>query len=583
MVQEALPAMAHRPVSRQRAKNSFMLASIALLAMLLLSACGVDPQTQQNTHANKAQLDAQIAHAKSIGVPNSMLQPIIQQENQLSNTNAPMSLFFDGQAGTNYYNNLTQRYHMLTLQVQGMEAQATQQLDYQASENIQSLENVLATRQSQQFVEVKTFQNQLEQDQKQLAKAQTPKDYIQISMSAVKSTLALNLMGPAYNDLSTFQQDVKQLQSSHVDTTAFAQEEQQDLQAFRSAVLPDDFSNLINLLQTQIQTTSDVSTQAIPYVGAAKLQQFSQDIAQLKQYGQSTTPYQQKLTADQTALNNAKSISDYLNVSAQIDKDISSLQYALTAGNANYLFNQYVQEVNNWGNSHMYHDPVDGNNYPLDYEYSEQYGVGLDGGAAIQYAQSTGQVSDYQAAVSIIQNNLMDLRAMESDYSDKTPYNQAHATDFQLMQHYGVYGPNSGAVLVVSFAEQTLRYYVNDKLIRAFYIVSGQYAKPSPPGFWSIILKESPTVFKSSEPPGSAFWYPNTNIQYAMEYHSDGYFFHDAWWRASFGPGDEFPHYDASGTTSFNGNGSHGCINMASSDVAWLYPQIAYGTPVILY
>jgi hypothetical protein len=574
--------MTHHPVFRQRAKNGFILGCIALLAMLLLSACGVDPQTQQNTNSSKAQLDTQIAHARNIGVPNSMLQPIIQQENQLSKTNAPLPLFFDAQDGTNYYNNLTQRYRTLTLQVQGMETQATQQLDYQASENIQSLENMLATRQSQNFIEAKTFQKQLEQDQNRLAKAQYPKDYIQIGMSALKSTLALNLMGPAYNDLTTFQQDVKQLQSSHVDTTAYAQEEQQDLQAFRTAAQPDDFSNLINLLQTQIQTTSDVSTQAIPYVGAAKLQQFSQDIAQLKQYGQSTSTYQQKLTADQTALNNAKTISDYLNVSAQIDKDIASLQIAMTVGNANYLYNQYEQEVTNWGNAHMFHDAVDGNNYPLDYEYG-QYGVGLDGGAAIQYAQSTGQLSDYQAAISIIQNNFMDLRAMESDYNDKTPYNQPHATDFQLMQHYGVYGPNSGAVLVVSFAEQTLRYYVNDKLVRAFYIVSGQYEKPSPPGFWSIILKESPTVFKSSEPPGSAFWYPNTNIKYAMEYHSDGYFFHDAWWRASFGPGDEFPHNDASGTTSFNGNGSHGCINMASSDVAWLYPQIPYGTPVILY
>ena len=30
-------------------------------------------------------------------------------------------------------------------------------------------------------------------------------------------------------------------------------------------------------------------------------------------------------------------------------------------------------------------------------------------------------------------------------------------------------------------------------------------------------------------------------------------------------------------------NVSHGCINMSPSDIAWLYPQIAWGTPVILY
>jgi hypothetical protein len=68
-----------------------------------------------------------------------------------------------------------------------------------------------------------------------------------------------------------------------------------------------------------------------------------------------------------------------------------------------------------------------------------------------------------------------------------------------------------------------------------------------------------------------------------MEYHAGGYFFHDAWWRANFGPGDNFPHYDALGTTIYNGNGSHGCVNMNTSDIAWLYPQISWGAPVIVY
>ena len=38
----------------------------------------------------------------------------------------------------------------------------------------------------------------------------------------------------------------------------------------------------------------------------------------------------------------------------------------------------------------------------------------------------------------------------------------------------------------------------------------------------------SPTEKRgSSEPKGSAFWYPPTDIQYAMEYHDGGYFFHE--------------------------------------------------------
>ncbi|MGI9062042.1 MAG: L,D-transpeptidase [Ktedonobacteraceae bacterium] len=573
--------MAFLTVFRRRAKNSLLIVSMIVLVSLLLSACGADPQTQQRANSSKTNLDTLLNQAQIIGVPATLLKPIIQQETDLTNTHAPMTLF-SGQPATDYYSNLSQRYQTLALQVRGLETQETQQLDYNASQDLQGLENALAERQAQNFVEAKTFSTLLTHYQNQLAKAQYPKDYLQISNNAQQSTLALQLMGPAYSSLTSLQQEISQLQASHLDTTAITQQQQQDLQLFRNANTPDDFTQLINQLNTQLQATSDFSTQAIPYVGAAKLQQFSADLIKLKQYGQSTTSFQQKLTTDQTALTQAKSISDYITVSSQIDHDINSLQYAMTSGYASYLLKQYNQEVANWGNAHQYHDPVDGNYYQLDYEYGVN-GTGQDGGAALQYAQSTQNIGDYQSAIDIINNNYLHLKALEADYSDKTTYNQPHATDISLMKHYNVYGPNAGAVLVVSFIEQVLRYYVNGKLVRSFQIVSGQYLKPSPPGFWSIFVRQSPTNFKSSEPPGSVFWYPPTPIKYAMEYHSDGYFFHDAWWRANFGQYNNFPHDDTSGTTSFNDNGSHGCINMNPSDIAWLYPQIAWGTPVILY
>lgn len=568
-------------VLRQRVRNGVLLASAVMLVMLLLSACGGNPQTQQQANTNKAKLDTLIAHAQTIGVPTATLQPILQQEKQLSSTSAPFALFND-QSVTDYYTNLAQRYATLAVQVQGLVTQSTQQLDYQASQNLQKLEAALAQRQAQNFVEAKTYSAQLTNYQNQLAQAQYPRDYLKISASAQQSIQALQLMGPAYDNLTAFQQIIKQLQASHIDTTALNNEYQQDLVQFRNATSPADYSQLMALLNVQWQSTNDFSTQAIPYVGAAKLQQFSSDIQQLKTYGMSTGSYQQKLNADQQALNQAKTISDYLKVSARIDQDIASLQSSMTIGYASYLLQEFHHEVTAWGNAHQYHDPVDGGVYNLDYEYDVQ-GIGSDADSAVQYAQSTGALSDYQSAVSLIQNDLLELHAMEADYSDKTPWNQPHATDLQLMQHYNVGGPNGGQVLVVSLIEQVLRYYNNGKLVRSFYIVSGQYEKPSPPGLWSIVLRESPTVFKSSEPPGSAFWYPDTNIQYALEYHYGGYFFHDAWWRGIFGPGDNFPHNDPSGTTSFNGNGSHGCINMKPSDVAWLYPQIGYGVAVILY
>jgi hypothetical protein len=558
-----------------------MTIALLLLLSLMLSACGGNPQMQQQAAANKAALDRLIVHAQSIGVPASLLFPVQQQEAQLSATSAPIGLFSD-QSTNDYYSNLAQRYQALSVQVRGLEYQATQQLDYQASLDLQSFEQALSVRQAQGFVEAKTFANQLTQDQQALAQAQYPRDYLKISNSAKLSTQALQLMGPAYNDLTTFQQDIKQLQASHLDTTALNEQYQLDLQQFRTATQPQDFSNLITQLNAQLQETTVYSTQAIPYVGAAKLKQFSADIQQLKAYGQPTASFQQKLASDQQALNAAQTISDYLKVSAQIDRDIASLQFSLTVGQANYLLKQFHAAVTAWGNTHQYHNPYDGGVYNLDYEYDEQ-GIGSDADSAVQYAQYTGAISDYQAAIDLIKNDMANLQAMEADYSDKTPWNQPHATDIQMMKHYGVYGPNSGQVLVVSLIEQVLRYYNNGKLVRSFQIVSGQYDKPSPPGFWSIFLKQSPTVFKSSEPKGSAFWYPDTNIKYAMEYHEGGYFFHDAWWRCSFGLHDNFPHADACGTTAFNGNGSHGCINMNSSDIAWLYPQIAWGAAVILY
>ncbi len=570
--------MAHFPVSQRSLRKGALALVSAMLVMLFLSACGGDPQAQQAAMQNKSAFDSEVAHAQSIGIPAYLLTPITRQATQLNGTSAPVDLF-NGQSVTSYDSNLAARYQMLTLETKGLEDQTTQQLDYQASQDLQTLATALAVRQGQKFIEAKTFANQLTNYQAQLAKATLPKDYIHISSEAKSSTLALHLMEPTYDDLTSLQQVIGQLQASHLDTTALNMQSQEDLQAFRAATGPGDFSQLIDQINTQLQETTVYSIQAIPFVGAAKVKQFSDDINQLKGWGVNTSAYQSRLTADQQALTNAKDISAFLKVSAQIDNDMASIQLPLAQGQANYLLKQFHQEVTNWGNTHQYHDSYDGGVYNLDYEYDMQ-GIGSDADAAVQSAQT---LDDYNSAIDLLNSDFLHLHAMEADYSDKTPWNQPHATDISLMQHYGVYGPTGGQVLVVSLIEQVVRYYNNGKLVRPFQVVTGQYLKPSPPGFWSIFLREHPTEFKSSEPPGSAFWYPPTPIQYAMEYHSGGYFFHDSWWRGIYGQGMNFPHSDPSGTTSFNGNGSHGCINMAPSDVAWLYSQIPWGTPVIVY
>jgi hypothetical protein len=562
---------------RKRIERWFALCLLLVLITFSLSACGGNPQIQQQISQNKQALDGALAHARTIGLPESMLRPIVQQEQQLAGTHAPLGLFGD-QPVADYYRNLALRYASLNSQVIGLQTQASQEFDFQASQDLQDMSNALAERLDQNLSPVQTFANQLTTYQQELARAQYPKEYLQISQSARNSTQALHLMGPAHQQLLSFQKVIRQLQSSKIDVTAFTQEEQADEQSFNRATQPQDFARLIDLINTQLNETTTVSTVAIPYVGQVKLNQFSADIQLIKQYsGIDVSKYEQRLQADQQALHSAKTISDFLHVSTRIDADIASIQFPLTQAQASYLLQKFHHEVKSWGSAHQYYDKFNGQSYPLDYEYDEQ-GIGADADYAVQSAQT---LDDYQSAIDLITNDMFHLHMMEQDASDRLPYNQPHQADLTLMSHYGITGASE--VLVVSLVEQTLRYYENGKLVRTFFITSGQYAKPSPPGYWQIFLRQSPTTFKSSEPKGSVFWYPDTKINFAMEYRSGGYFFHDSWWRANYGVGTNFPHYDAGGDETFAGNGSHGCINMAERDIAWLYPNSAYNAKVILY
>jgi lipoprotein-anchoring transpeptidase ErfK/SrfK len=547
----------------------------ALLLMLLLSACNGDPQTRQQTDQGRATLQAAIAHAQSIGVPAAMLSPILAQQAQLQRTSAPLTIF-SNQPATDYYHNLAQRYQMLTVQVKGLEAQATQQMDYKANLDLQTFGTLVSQRRTQGFAGAKTFASQLTQQQNLMAQAQYPKSYAQISSSAENAIQALRLMGPAYTQLQSFQQVIQQLNASHLDTTALKQQSNNDTQLFHSATTPQDFSHIIDQVNAQILETSALSTQAIPYVGAAKLSQFSTDIDKLKQYGQATDTYQKRLNADQSALAQAKSLSDFLKVSSQIDSDVASIKLPLLQGQANYLLKQFHQEVATWGNAHQYSDKYNGQSYNLDYEYDAQ-GIGSDADATVQAAQTA---SDYQSAIELINDDTLLLHSMETAYTDTTPWNQPHTIDTSLMQHFN---DMSGQTIVVSLIQQSLRLYENGQLVKAFQITTGQFDKPSLPGAWNIFLRQSPTKFKSSEPKGSAFWYPDTNINFAMEYHDGGYYFHDSWWRDDYGSGTNFPHYDSGGDESFAGNGSHGCVNMPETMAGWLYNNTAYGAAVVIY
>jgi lipoprotein-anchoring transpeptidase ErfK/SrfK len=148
-----------------------------------------------------------------------------------------------------------------------------------------------------------------------------------------------------------------------------------------------------------------------------------------------------------------------------------------------------------------------------------------------------------------------------------------------LIKHYQL----TGQIIIVSLAGQAMRLYQDGKLVRAFLVTSGRPERPSLPGLWSIQGRLSPTIFKSSDPRNSPYWYPDTPIHYAMLYHDGGYFIHDSWWRDDYGPGTQFPHADSSGDQQFAGNGSHGCINLQEGQAAWLYNHTDWNTTVVVY
>src|SRR2546421_12066605 len=101
-----------------------MLVCMLFAFVMLTSGCGGSQQSQQQASQNKTQLDAALQHARNIGVPDSSLQPVIKQEEQLSSTSAPSELF-DDSPGTPYYLHQAQGGHQVLGELQGVVSKVT--------------------------------------------------------------------------------------------------------------------------------------------------------------------------------------------------------------------------------------------------------------------------------------------------------------------------------------------------------------------------------------------------------------------------------------------------------------------------
>ena len=541
-----------------------------LAVTMMSTACGGSSQSQQQASQSKTQLDQLTRYAQQIGVPAQSLAPIQREEQQLSSAGAPFSPFSD-QADTDYYRHLATQYAATQHKLQTLITTTTAQLHVQATQNLRAFRQLLSRQQAQKRGDLQPFLAQYERDQALFSRAHFPHDFAAVSQNARQETQALGQMGFAFDRLSFFMNTISQMQAARLDVTAMQAQYKSDLALCNFSSTATAFQHLDNLIEAQYQLAVEKATKTFPSVAVAWLNEFQQQIGQLKTYGLNPAPYQVRFDADKTAMRSAQTLQDYLVVAKRVEADMALTRKQLLTSKANYLMGELNNKALAWGNAHLYQDQFDGQNYILDSGYAMN-GIG-------SWLQEELSTSDPQVVVNDVNDQLFSLQMLEQDYGDKTPYNQPHQTDLKLIQHYQL----SGQVIVASMVEQALRLYENGRLVRAFQVTTGRAELPSLPGHWTVLARQSPTEFTSSDPPDSPYWYPPTPINYAINYHSGGYFIHDAWWRVNYGPGTQFPHYDGGGDESFADNGSHGCVNMQENDAAWLYANTGYNTQIILY
>ena len=564
----------HRPHPLRTRLAQAMLTALLLGSMFLVSACGDPSFMQQQANKDQTYFDSLLRHAQAIGTPPPLLQSLIAQEQALNQTRALLDLFTNQNTNT-YYHNISMRYQQLAVQLQGIVATSTDQAQHTAEHDLQSLQ-VTLVQHSTQGLPVQHFTQQLQKAQTQLHAARYPKDYASITMQLKTTLTALDLQQLAAKQLTTLQNTIAQMQRSHIDVTWLQEQYNNDQQAMEHSSTPGDFQQLETLINAQYTQAVVHSIQAIPYVTEARLNDFANQVQTLHSYGIDITPYQKKLAADQARMKQTMNLQEYILLSKQIDTDVASMHGDMVRGQARYLVNQFHQEVAAWGNAHLYHDQSDGQNYLVDAGYT-QAGIGSDLDGDFTAAVTT---EDFQSVVTEASNDLFNLHLLEADYTDRTPFDQTHKTDLQVLAHYNLI---HGQVIVVSLAGQALRVYQDGKVQRGFQVTTGRPELPSLPGAWPVQDRESPTVFKSPDPPGSPYWYPDTPIHYAILYHSGGYFIHDSWWRADYGPGTQFPHNDSGGDQSFAGDGSHGCVNVPLDQAGWLYANTTWQTQIVIY
>ncbi|MBQ0018436.1 MAG: L,D-transpeptidase family protein [Clostridiales bacterium] len=126
-----------------------------------------------------------------------------------------------------------------------------------------------------------------------------------------------------------------------------------------------------------------------------------------------------------------------------------------------------------------------------------------------------------------------------------------------------------GTYVFVDVAKQTLTYFVDGKVKLETPVVTGNaYGHGTPKGTYRLNNKTRNQKLVGREDNGDEY---ESFVYYWMAFIGNSYGLHDATWRATFGG------------NIYQGNGSHGCVNMPIAKAGELYEMIEIGTPVIIY
>ncbi len=164
-----------------------------------------------------------------------------------------------------------------------------------------------------------------------------------------------------------------------------------------------------------------------------------------------------------------------------------------------------------------------------------------------------------------------DQVSFQSITSNLYQQKQVLATAIYMKQMTPIaYDAGVGKLIVISLSRQVLTAYQDGTAVLSTFITTGRPALPTPPGVYHIFARYSPYLMVSPWGYGSGFWYPPSWTNWAMEFGRGGYFIHDAPWRSWYGPG--------SNTYA----GTHGCVNVPYSQMAFLWNWTPMGTTVVV-